>query len=655
MDDSHRPATSTSRLSVLFIGGFDSTNYVYVELVREFEARGHRCTVVVEDPDDAVNNKMFPAAGIVMTPLSAFSAGDLADVDVAFSGQFIRPAQRDLFDAIARGGVLLISFANLFSAVTQWAPADLVITSGESKFGEFADSGLAYRMVAIGNPQYDSLARGRERWQATRAAGIRKVLVVDQGAYPLGAQGKSQLAECLKGIAANNPGLVFHIKPRYLPDEEGEHLHKLSDHLYHYLRDVPENLVLIREPTVLEELVLEYDAMITTWSTAHLDAAVLGMPLMLIGGLDSVDVFDVRLQRVDRAYARLQETGCVVDWREAQATGGSFAQVSPAYLHREFYDAGTPCAPKVVDLVEAIDRSVLAKGRTFAGGFALGYDEFVAALGASIETRELGSNADRLNRKLFRETNAIAQEFALLDRSMGYVFDMSEILPFWAERLGEDSTQGDIETTIRELDSSIASMKERFFRSHEDEIASDMFIQDAYFDWLYSTGRRNELFAYSGPLVAPESLEFNKGMARLKSWRLFSAAAHFVESFSISLGKPVLELRKNKNIATLLAQTDRSLPAHAVLFFLNAASRFDALASVDAPERPGFEAVVYYRLKALVALGRGEEARALHDRYLAASQVERHRPAGRVAAGALLRSVIGWYRFRLRGYARRVG
>ena len=653
MDDRDPLPTGAHRLHVLFIGGFDSTNYVYVELIREFVNRGHACTVLLENPDDAVNNGMFAKATIPVTRLADFSSDDLSWVDIAFSGQFIRRAQRRVFDAIARDGVLLISFANLFSAVTMRAPADLIITSNESKFEEFAANGLAYNMVAVGNPQYDSLVRAREGWQARRPAEIRKVLIVDQGAYPLGEEGKTQLASCIIGIASNNPDVAFHIKPRYLPDEEGEHLHRLSHHLYHYLQDAPPNLVLIREATVLEELVLDYDAMITTWSTAHLDAAVLGMPLMLIGGLDSVDVFDVRNQRVAAAYSRLEETGCVVEWTEARAGRASFATVSPAYLRHEFYDLDTPSAPSMVDLVEAIDRAVLSKNRRLAGGFELGYREFLAALEGDLETRIAGSKTDRLNRALYREINAVVQELTFQNRCMGYVFDMAEVLPFWQRRLREDSSEHDIETVLGELQTTIATIKEQFFLTHAEEVASDKFIQDAYFDWLYAAGRRKELMAYSGPVVVPESLEFNKGMVLLKRWRLFSASQHFVESFGISLAKPVQELRKDKNIAVLLSRTDRSLAAHAVLFFLNTGSKYDALASVDVPLRPGFEAVVYYQIKALIDLGRADEARDLSERYLSATQgLDRSRQ--RDDPGVLLRAVISCYRLALRRYAKRV-
>ncbi len=601
-------ATDSPRLSILFIGGYDSTNYVYVELLREFEARGHACTVVVQDEADLVNNKMFVGAGIATVSLAAFDLSRVDSFDVAFSGQFIRRPQRALFDAIARERVFLVSFANLYSAVTMRAPADLVIATSEDKFDEFAENGLCYNMVAVGNPQYDTLVRARAEWQAGRPERPRRVLIVDQGAYPFGDAGKQQLAECLKGIAAHAPEVTFHIKPRYLPGERGDLLHSLSHHLYHYLDDRPSNLDLIHESTVLEELVLDYDAMVTTWSTAHLDAIALGMPLMLIEGLDSVDVFDVRRQRVAYAYARLKETGCVVDWRQAAQGGGEFRACAESYVTQEFYDSSQPCSPRVVTLIEAIAEEVLRPGRAFAGRLQLGYHEFMDQLDAGLETLESNSRAHALNRELYAKMNVVMQALVFDNRCMGHVLDMTELLHFWAIRLAEDSPKSEIDRIVSDVEATGAEMKRRLFESRPDLVASDPFIQDFYFDWLYTTGRRKELLDYDGPVIVPESLAYDRGLVMLRRGRLFSASRLLVDSFALSLVKPVRVLRKDKNVTVLLSTTDRGLLAHAILFSLNAYRKNEALSALDVTFRPGFEALVYYKAKALLALGRAEEA-----------------------------------------------
>jgi hypothetical protein len=654
VDDVASAPDAAQGLNVLFVGGFDSSNYAYVELVRELAARGHACTVVVENEHDSINNKMFIGAGIPMVPLSRYPLSALASVDFVVSGPFVRKQAERLFAAIYERGVFLISFASLFSSVTMWASPDLIVATSEAKFEEFARSGLRYSMVALGNPQYDPLVRARNARPPIDPAAVRKVLVVDQGAYPLGDAGKTQLARTLVNIAKNNPGMTFDVKPRYLPDEAGDHLHAISDHLYTYLTDTPDNLVLIRESTILEELVLEYDAMITLWSTAHLDAAVLDLPLLLIGGFDSADVFDVRKQRVDAAYAHLRDTGCLVDWRELENAPVTFHHVSPGYTREEFFDISAPCAPKIVDLMEKVGGAVVRRGRGFAETFQLTYPEFMDRV-AGLKTIAARSEEARLNRLLRRNLNAVLQALAFDHRVMGGAFDMSGILELWDRRVGPEATERDVQALVEQAREAGKRLKEEYFASHPDEVAGDVFVQDYYFDWLLATKRYRDLLAYDGPVVARASLEFDRGMASSKLGHKLRAVWYLVDSFDVSLREPIRVLKKDKAIRTLLYQADQSMRTHAVLFLMDLYGKHEALGALDIPPKPGLDALVYYKMKALAALGRPRDAKALYEEY---SVAVTGLPEASHRAGIkhlALRSVIGWYRWLARGYAARLG
>jgi hypothetical protein len=655
MDPNPTPlATADHALNVLFVGGFDSTNYAYVELVHELARRGHRSTVVVEDERDSVNNKMFASAGIPVLRLSRFPLSELAGVDIVVSGPFVRERTRALFGAIHDSGKYLISLANLFSSVTMWTAPDLVITASESKFAEFARSGLAYNMVAVGNPQYDPLTRTRATRPSIGLDQIRDVLVVDQGAYPLGAVGKRQLAETLTAIAVNNPRLTLHVKPRYVPGEGGEHLHSVSDHLYNFLRDTPDNLVLMREPSILEEILPSCDAMITTWSTAHLDAVALGMPLLLIGGLDSVDVFDVRRQRVAAAYAHLETTGCVVDRRDLLTGACPFGRVSAQYADEEFYDVTSVSAPRIVAIMEAIDTAVLRRGLALAGRFQLPCAEFMEQVG-SLETREAGTVADRLDRRYFRAYNTVAQTLAFDDRTLGFALDLSGMLALWDRTFGSDASTAAVDGAVREARASALRLKADYFAAHPDLVACDMFVQDAYFDWLLATGRRSELASYSGAVVAPQSLAFDRGVAALRSGRLIRAARLLTDSFDVSLREPVPVLKKDKNIRTLLSRADHSPAALAALTLLGRGQRWEALTSLDVPSRPGHEALVYHRMRALVALGRSADASATATEYAASIRDQAPQPPARGPKDLLMRCATALYRGRVRRLAKKTG
>jgi len=639
-------------LHVLFVGGFDSTNYAYVELIRELARRGHRSTVVVEDERDTVNNKMFAAAGIDVVRLSLYRLDDLRSVDFAVSGPFVRERTRPLFEAIHARGTFLISLANLFSSVTMWTAPDLVLASSASQFAEFERAGLAYSMVAVGNPQYDPLLRARAERPRVNLDAIRNVLVVDQGAYPIGEVGKTQLAETLVAIAQNNPRITFRVKPRYVPGEGGEHLHSVSDHLYSYLRETPDNLVLMREPSILEEVVLRHDAMITTWSTAHLDAVALGMPLLLIGGLDSVDVFDVRSQRVAAAYRHLEATGCVVDRRRLAVGTCPFGRASADYVREEFYDIETPSSPRVVDVMETIRDRFLRRRRFPARGYRRTYAEFMDGVG-SLDVWERGSLDERQNREYDRKLNSVAQQLAFDDRMLGGVLDLSGMRAMWDRYVVGDGGPG-VERALTEARDLARTLKAEYFDAHPDLVASDIFVQDAYFDWLLASGKRDELDSYAGVPVAPQSLAFDRGLAALKAGRLPSATRLLTESFDISLRQPVPVLKKDKNIRTLLSRADHSLTAVAALYLLHRARCFEALASLDVPSRAGMDALVFYRARALAALERTAEAAASAAEYAASTRGQAPLPVSGVE-GLVMRAVRAICRGRLRRFAARPG
>jgi hypothetical protein len=186
-------------------------------------------------------------------------------------------------------------------------------------------------------------------------------------------------------------------------------------------------------------------------------------------------------------------------------------------------------------------------------------------------------------------------------------------------------------------------------------VAGDKFVQDYYFDWLYQKGRRDELLNYAGPVVVPESLEFYRGKVCLKRGRLIRASRHLAESFSLSLVKPCRELRKDKHVAVVLSKTDSSLLAHAILMILHMHAKRRALSVIDVPARAAVDALVFYKMKALVGLGMAPVARSVHREYLAAAPARSTRPQRTGMTGVLLRLSASWYRFALRRYAAKLG
>ncbi len=602
-------------MRVLLLGGYDSTNHVFVELVRELERRGHACTIVVGDEHDRANVGMFTHAGMTIVPARAFDLRSVGSYDLAFSGPFVMRPLRRLYDRVHRERLFLIAWQTLFSSVTMRVAADMVLTSSAAKFDEFERSGLDYSMVAVGNPQYDPLIRARAHRTRTTPDAIRSVLIVEQGAYPLGAVGKRQLAQALTAAARTHPHLSFTVKARYAPGETGRRLHPVNEHLFDHLADAPANLRLHAGVDSVEELVLEHDAMVTMWSTAHLDAAVLGIPLILVSGLDSSEVYDVRSTRVRQAYDRLRETGCVVDWRQLAEGELPFSLVRPEYLRRELEHPDLPAAPRVAEFTEALVGKVLRTGRTMRVRLRTDLEGALAAFDSPEATTIAGSPEDVLARQLRRETNRIVQEFVFENRCMGNAFDVSSLLEFMRREPDVALGERGVDRYVAELRQHLAAKRAHLFEGDSRLVAEDAFVQDAYFDWLRRTKRYAQLISYAGQVACPEGLAYNRGLALMRRGRLVSAGRNLAASFSMSLRKPVRETRKDRNVEVTLDKCDRSLLAHAVLMLIDAYGEPEALAYRPVPKRPHFDALVYYRMRALVRLGRMADAVAVNDSY----------------------------------------
>jgi len=296
---------------------------------------------------------------------------------------------------------------------------------------------------------------------------------------------------------------------------------------------------------------------------------------------------------------------------------------------------------------------VLQRGRAFTGTFQLTYPEFMDRI-ADLETLPVWSDENGLNRLLFRKLNAVAQAVAFDHRCMGYALDMSRMLEFWDVRLGPGSSEADVERVVEQAREEATRAKVAYFESHPEDVASDVFVQDYYFGWLLETQRYDDLIGYTGPVVAPSSLEFNRGMALMRNGRRLKAVRHIIESFSISLQDPVRVLKKDKNIRVLLSRLDQSLRAYGILFLMNHYRKYKALAVVDVPARANLEALVYYKMKTLVALERTDDARALYREYTGAIAHEASRPRRTRLRRNLLGVVAAVYRALLRGYAARL-
>ena len=495
------------KLNILCLGVYDSMDAVLAPCAKELESRGHRVSVVVYDSHDEINTKSYRRAGLEIRDFEDFKTAELDDIDAVIAAPVKLPSYRRLLNGIDLRCIPTFSFATLYSSVLMKMRADIVFTIGSDKFREFEEDYLSYRCIAIGNPQYDSLVPYRKTTNDT--VDIKNVLVVDQGLYPYGEKGKTQLAETLMRIAKSNPDMEFRIKPRYLKSERGVKTHRGSEYLSDYITEWPANLSEYEEPVSLEDVAPEYDALITTWSTAFMEALVLNMPMILIKGLDSLDIYDVRTQRVNDAYDDLSRTGCLWDWRELSGDiSDKFRRADTSYSEGKIYHTDETCADKAADVIEWYCSNISSKDLMLDKTLQITYDRFMEEP-LVFGTVPLDRETQGFKYIAERRRNLFLQDCVYKNRCLGKALDLSPLRendPDLSQFHNWDELRPEVEKWEEQFEGILKEYYEKPIT--RELINKDIVLQDYYFEWLYNTGQYEEIESFDGVMLAECSWDY---------------------------------------------------------------------------------------------------------------------------------------------------
>ncbi len=602
-------------MKVLFISAFDSMNYAYPILIGELERRGHETTVIVRDGFDKINNKMYEQSGIDTVGIKEFDFSELEKTDLVVCSPTLFMEYRKLYKEIRERNIFMVGFSALFSSILMRNNPDVVLTLGQAKFKEFKDNGLMYNCVAIGNPQYDTLIENRRPVNKE----ISRVLVIDQGGYPYGAEGKRQLANTLIAIADNNPNMEFTIKPRYVKKEKGKGqvTHRVSEQLSDYIHTYPANLKVIEEACVLEDILPSFHAMITTWSTAYLDAMLLNLPLIIIDGLDSIDVFDVRKGRVQEAYDHLRGTGCVQHYQELCKGPLAFHYVKDCYQETEVYHYKEPSRGRIVDFFEFIKENLIDPGLRWKEKLNCTEAEFYDRF-SQLELETVTSEDYELKRECASALNNFMQEAVYVNRCMGNVLDFSALTALYKEEIPETIELGDVRKWIRQMAATkLEESRNQFFQSTESMklIENDKILQDFYFEWLYKKGQFQLIEKPEITLLVPESREYY--LARINLDKKKRQAFRHLFSFLECLFEKdnVVELLKEKRLAQSLIPFTKGINKLYLFYYLVKTKDYQIFEYLNENGVTSSPAMTYFRLKNLNDTGKYMECVAVYERY----------------------------------------
>ncbi|MBR1530437.1 MAG: hypothetical protein IJ643_00080, partial [Eubacterium sp.] len=309
---------------------------------------------------------------------------------------------------------------------------------------------------------------------------------------------------------------------------------------------VPDNLVLINENQILEEIIVDYDAVITMWSTAFLDAIALNMPLMLIGGFDSDDVFDIRTNRVQDAYDELAESGVLVDFRDIMDKPLEFKPVSTDFQKKELINFDKPCSPFVVDLFETVNNKLIIPDLRYAGFFEVTYRDIAKTLD-EIKLYDMHSAEYLRWKETYTKFNELMQEYVYINRCMGNIFDLSDMTAVM-----ENCKVGDSIDVEKLLADKFAEIEDSFYNNlaNIEKAKEDKILFDFYCDWLYRKGRLAEIANFEGTHdEVQEEIEYYTAIHCLKLGRQGKAIQHITQYLTCLVAKnKKAELLKEKRM-----------------------------------------------------------------------------------------------------------
>lgn len=495
-------------MNILFLAAFDSANYVYPNLIKELKKRGHKYYVAIANKYDRVNYKMLIENHIELIYHENITNEILNTIDIAYipanhsNGNF-----KDLFKRMKSKNIFTVSLLHLNLASYTGEKVDCVLCMGKNSAEYSYSCGFKYPCVNIGNPQYDDIIVNRK--SHIKLDKIKNVMIIEQGAYPCGDVGKQQLADTLVAIAQNNPNINFVVKPRYVPSETDSIPHAFKKHFYDYINNCPENLVLQQEYVSLETMIKDFDAAITLCSTAYLDAALYGLPVMFLKGFDSKEVFSLPNANFDRMYAQLDRFGTVIDYREVIDKPLDFHYLDNNELERTVYHHTEPASSRFIDLFEFIKNNYVDKNLRFKSGFVMDYDVFIKN-NNTVSTISINSDTFELYKKYLNKLNMIFYTLTFRSRCLKWKVDVSPLYHYWDIEITDDMTKADVDKIVSQLDIDAQNLILSWFDNNMNLVFTDAVIQHYYFTFLYEYGRYDDILSYNGNLVAPESLDYFK-------------------------------------------------------------------------------------------------------------------------------------------------
>jgi len=246
----------------------------------------------------------------------------------------------------------------LINGQVNWGGDICFVSSIETSWTDY-DNVVNYSRFAVGEPKYD----GSEN---SGCENTKKFLFIDSGHFPFGVKGKHELAQTLLSICRAYPDYELIVKPRFLKgDSVITHRNLLT--LYDVLLEenegcLPSNLKYLDEHIDLMDLINQCDVVICLYTTAFVGAYVAGKGLLVIDGLDSEDVYDVRYKTFMRIRENMKYINAIVKYNDINMYLPEGIKADEGRIKKLFAEKDNS-AEKIVEVVEKLMKNYYNCGK----------------------------------------------------------------------------------------------------------------------------------------------------------------------------------------------------------------------------------------------------------------------------------------------------
>lgn len=340
-------------MKILMITEKDAANVSLAKICSAFMKAGHE--VEVYAPFLADNVLSYFSKEVPCKPFECLTNTDIEKCDLIFaatvSDSFF--AQKKLLYSKK----LIFTHNYLINKQIAWGGDVCFVASNESTKSDYEEY-QKYLKIAIGEPKYDCSQPLVEKHN--------RILFIDSGHYPFSEKGKRELARTLIGICKSFPDYELLIKPRFLAgDRIITHRNELV--LYDFVLTecnnlLPDNMRFLEEHMDLAELISISDTVICLFTTAFAGAIVQGKGIIIIDGLDSEDIYDVREKTFNRIRENMAGTNAFVHYRKVNEYLPDGIKVDEDYKNFLFSES-EQCADKICEVTEYLNNICQQHGR----------------------------------------------------------------------------------------------------------------------------------------------------------------------------------------------------------------------------------------------------------------------------------------------------